>query len=41
MAHFRFGVGNGSRKYDVKPIQDQLYAPQKFHQNLNFQPQKG
>ena len=33
IAHFRFEGGNGSRKYDVAPVQSQLYIPQKFHQN--------
>ena len=33
IAHFRFEDGNGSRKYDVAPVQSQLYIPQKFHQN--------
>ena len=31
LAHFRSEVGNGSRKYDVAPVQGQLYIPQKFH----------
>ena len=33
LANFRFEVGNGSWKYDVAPVQGQLYKPQKFHGN--------
>ena len=36
LAHFRFQVGNGSRKYDVAPVQGETYSPSKFHANRSM-----
>ena len=36
LANFRFEVGNGNWKYDVAPVQGQLYKPQKFHENRSM-----
>ena len=36
LAHFRFQVGNGSRKYDVAPVHGETYSPSKFHANRSM-----
>ena len=30
---FGFEVGNGRRKYDAASVKNQIYNPQKFHEN--------